>query len=205
MDVCKHSDKQAIDRLRRGDLGGLETLVRNYQLRAIRAAWLISGDTQLAEDIVQTAFLRAAERIQQFDASRPFEPWFLRSVVNDAIKAAKRQKRQVSLEVGDESTLLEWLTDPAPLPEALAQAAETRQAVQRALEQLAPQQRAAIVMRYYLEMDEAEMSRELNSPVGTIKWRLHAARQRLHRLLGPLAPVEEIATHHPAEQSADRE
>ena len=80
-------EQKAIARLKRGDISGLEALVRKYQVQAVRAAYLIIRDRALAEDIVQAAFLRAYERIGQFDAGRPFGPWFLRSVVNDAVKA----------------------------------------------------------------------------------------------------------------------
>jgi RNA polymerase sigma factor (sigma-70 family) len=90
-------ERDAIERLRRGDIGGLETLVRRYQLQATRAAYLIVRDRQLAEDIVCDAFLRCTERIHQFHTDRSFGPWFLRAVVNDALKAANRRARQVSL------------------------------------------------------------------------------------------------------------
>ncbi len=56
-----------------------------------------------------------------------------------------------------------------------------------ALEKLPPAQRAAIVQRYYLGLSEGEMARMGGSPVGTIKWRLHAARRRLSKLLRPEA------------------
>lgn len=95
-------ERAAIEQLRRGDIDGLAVLVRRYQLRAVRAANLIVRDRPLAEDIVQTAFLRAYARIDQFDPSRPFGPWFLRVVVNDALKAARRADRLVPL-AGDEN------------------------------------------------------------------------------------------------------
>ncbi len=63
-------------------------LVRRHQVEALRVAVLITRDRALAEDIVQAAFLRAYERIDQFDADRPFAPWFLRGVVRDAVKLA---------------------------------------------------------------------------------------------------------------------
>jgi len=65
-------EQEAIARLKRGDISGLEALVRKYQVQAVRAAYLITHDRGLAEDIVQAAFLRAYERIGQFDAGRPF-------------------------------------------------------------------------------------------------------------------------------------
>ena len=185
-------EQEAIARLKRGDIGGLEALVRQYQVRAVRTAHLITRDRALAEDIVQAAFLRAYERIGQFDAGRPFGPWFLRSVVNDAVKTATRRKRQVSLEAGyegEETSLADLLADPNPGPADLAEAAETRQAVWAALGKLPPAQRAAIVLRYYLGLSEAEMAGELACPPGTVKWRLHAARKRLRTLLRPLWPA----------------
>jgi RNA polymerase sigma-70 factor, ECF subfamily len=180
-------EQKAIARLKRGDIGGLDVLVCRYQVRAVRAAYLVVRDRALAEDIVQAAFVRAYERIDQFDAERPFGPWLLRIVVNDAVKAANRRERAVSLEAAREGelALADLLADPTPGPASLAEAAATRQAVWKALGRLPPPQRAAIVLRYYLGLSEAEMATTLACPPGTIKWRLHAARKRLRALLDP--------------------
>lgn len=185
-------EQEAIARLKRGDIGGLEALVRKYQVQAVRTAYLITHDRALAEDIVQAAFLRAYERIGQFDARRPFGPWFLRSVVNDSIKAAARRERRISLEAGSEGeeiSLANLLADPGPGPDDLVETAELRRTVWAALGKLPPAQRAAIVLRYYLDLSEAEMADELACPPGTVKWRLHAARKRLRTLLRPLWPA----------------
>src|SRR5690242_14422575 len=91
-------DIQAIQRLKGGDISGLETLVARYQARAIRAAFLVTSDETLAEDVVQDVFVRIYQRIGQFDASRPFEPYLLRSVVNAALNAAQRSRRHLSME-----------------------------------------------------------------------------------------------------------
>ncbi|HIC88848.1 MAG TPA: sigma-70 family RNA polymerase sigma factor, partial [Anaerolineae bacterium] len=111
-------------------------------------------------------------------------------VVNDAIKAAVRDKWHVSLEADDEENepfLANILADTGPDPYKLAEMAESHQEAWDALGKLPPAQRAVIVLRYYLELSEAEMAEELACPLGTVKWRLHAARQRLQRLLRPLA------------------
>jgi RNA polymerase sigma-70 factor (ECF subfamily) len=181
-------EAEAIARLKQGDISGLEALVRKYQVQAVRAAFLITRDRALAEDVVQEAFVRAYKRIEQFDTGRPFGPWFLRSVVNDAIKAASRRKRWVSLEASDgaEAVLADLLAHPNPGPAALVEAADIRRAVWEALGTLPPTQRAAAVLRYYLGLSEAEMAEELGCPPGTVKWRLHAARKRLRMLLGTL-------------------
>jgi RNA polymerase sigma-70 factor (ECF subfamily) len=189
-------DSEAITALQRGDIGGLEALVRRYQTRALRAAVLVVRDPALAEDVVQAAFLRAYDRIGQFDPARPFAPWFLRSVVNAAIKAGVRQARHVSLDApakpGDAEplTLADLLADPAPGPETEAETAELRQAVWEALGRLSPAERGAVVARYYLGRSERELAAETHTPLGTLKWRLHAARERLRAWLAPAAPRE---------------
>ncbi len=186
-------EQEAIARMKRGDIEGLEVLVRRYQVQAVRAAYLIVGDRETAEDLVQSAFLRAYERIGQFDTRRPFGPWFLRSVVNDALKAAARRQREIPLEADpqtEEASPVSLQADPDPGPEELVMAAETCQAVRAALDRLPPAQRAAIVLRYYLGLDEAEMADEMACPRGTVKWRLHTARKRLRQLLRPLQSAD---------------
>ena len=175
---------QAIALLKCGDITGLETLVNLYQLQALRTVTLITGDLALAEDIVQSAFIRAAERIDQFDSRLSFGPWFLRIVTNDAIKATKRQKRQISIDEDNQEDLA-FLIDSTPLPEESVELSEAKQVVWQALQTLPPKQCAAVVLRYYLGMNEDEMAVELNRPAGTIKWRLHNARKRLKQILRP--------------------
>jgi RNA polymerase sigma-70 factor (ECF subfamily) len=179
-------ERQAVTRLQQGDIGGLETLVRLYQVRAARAAYLITRDRELADDIMQAAFIRAYERIQQFDPARPFGPWFLRSVINDAVKASVRSSRQVSLDAGahaDAPPRAALLADRGPGPDALWEQAETAAEVWAALERLDPAQRAAIVQRYFLDLNQAEMAAAMARPPSTVKWRLHAGRARLRALL----------------------
>jgi RNA polymerase sigma-70 factor (ECF subfamily) len=178
-------DQIAISRLKQGDLSGLETLVHRYQAQAVHAAYMIVYDRSLAEDVVQTAFVKVAERIQQFDDERPFAPWFFRIVVNDALKLAKKQKRDVSLEGQlDQPTaqLAQWLADPGLQPDQVVGQKETRQIILNAIQTLPPGQRAVIVMRYFLDMSMSDMSAKTGRPLSTIKWWLRDARQRLRSL-----------------------
>lgn len=88
-------ETEALERLKKGDINGLEPLVKRYQIKALRVAYLIVRDRQLAEDIVEEAFLHAFDRIHQFDSTRAFEPWFLKIVINMARRAAGQRKRHV--------------------------------------------------------------------------------------------------------------
>jgi RNA polymerase sigma-70 factor (ECF subfamily) len=181
-------ERNAVAQLKRGDIHGLDALMRIYQVRALRAAFMVTGDLPLSEDLVQSAFVRAYERIEQFDETRPFGPWFLRSVVNSAATAADRRRRFVPLGMphdtdvpGAGSTVV---ASTGPSPETLILQAETHEELWQALDQLPPAQRAAAVLRLYLELPEAEAAEQLGVPLGTVKSRVNAARTRLRIVLG---------------------
>ena len=179
-------DQIAISRLQQGDLNGLESLVHRYQVQAVQAAYLIVHERGLAEDVAQSAFVKVAERIHQFDEGRPFAPWFFRIVLNDALKVAKKQQRALPLEERlDETTssLAKWLIDPALSPEQLLEEKEARTNILKAIQSLPPEQRSTVVMRYFFELSEADMSTKLDRPLSTIKWWLRDARKRLYELL----------------------
>ncbi len=186
-------EHEAVLRLQRGDINGLETLVRAYQTRAVRCAFLVIQDHAMALDVAQAAFVKAYERIGGFDAGRPFGPWFLKSVLRDAIKAATTRARTTPLEplLDGESGRVD-LPDTDLGPEQLWEQRELAQAVLIALSDLPVAERAAIVQRYYLGLSEAEMAQASGSPRGTIKRRLHTARGKLRTLLQPLDPNSEM-------------
>jgi RNA polymerase sigma-70 factor (ECF subfamily) len=177
------NEHEAILRLKRGDMKALAFLVERYQLRAVRTAYLITQDRALAEDVVQAAFIKLHQGMSTFDPERPFAPWFMRSVVNAAIQAAQRRERVVSLDTDDTHDAVDALKTFASHLEDGLEAKEMRQAVQEALQKLSPEQRSAIVMRYYLDLSESEMVTALDIPAGTVKWRLHTARNQLRVLL----------------------
>lgn len=184
------NEREALARMQRGDISGLEALVEHHQIQAVRTATLITRDAALAEDVVQAAFIRAYEKIHQFDSTRPFAPWFMRSVVNAAVQAARKRQRLLSLDeqASDDVTFAELLEDHSAGPLELLEDAEQKAVIRDALDQLSPEQRAAVVMRYYLDMSEQEMADALETPAGTVKWRLHAARKRLRGLLQRTLP-----------------
>lgn len=174
------SDRPAITHLKQGNIAGLAALVNKYQAKAVHTALLIIHDRDQAEDIAQEAFLQAYRKIDRFDDRRPFQPWFLRIVINAALKSANRQKRFLPLEELDDGHFAaEWLIDPGPGPETLVESAEMRESVWKAIGGLTPDQRATVVLRYFLDRSEREMIQDLNRPLTTIKWWLYAARQRL--------------------------
>jgi RNA polymerase sigma-70 factor (ECF subfamily) len=175
-------EQQAIQRLKNGDISGLEFLVARHQVKAVRTAYLITRDLGLAEDVVQDSFIQVYRSINGFDAARPFEPWFMRSVVNAAVKAIQKSAKQV--EIGDDGEyLFSQLAERIESVESQVESSEVQNQIWDAMRKLSPRQRAVIAQRYFLEMSEKEMAQESGSAVGTVKWMLNAARERLRGLL----------------------
>jgi RNA polymerase sigma-70 factor (ECF subfamily) len=176
-------EQQAIQRLKNGDISGLEHLVMQYQVKAVRAAFLITRDSGLAEDVVHDAFIHIYHAISSFDATRPFEPWFMRSVVNASVKMVQRSARQVEVAEDSDEALLADLARRVESVESQVESIEVQNQIWAALQELSPRQRAVIVQKYFLGMSEAEMAEQSDTAKGTIKWLLNAARERLREML----------------------
>ncbi len=201
-------ERQAIVRLKDGDLTGLEYLVNRYYFQAVHSAYLIVRDKSLAEDVVQTTFLNLVQKVEKFDLGFPFRPWFMKCVVNAAINALDGQGRLVSLADEPEDGCLatfERQFDTPLSPEEQAVNEETRQAVWQALGQLNPRQRAVVVMRYYLQFNENEMAQQLDEPKSSIKWWLRSAKARLRVLLHGKGFSPAISNHRRAPDEKRKE
>ena len=178
------NDLKAVMRLKHGDIGGLEMLVNRYQDDALKTAFLIVRDQAIAEDIVQSTFLRIYQGIDHFDESRPFRPYLLRSIANAAIYHTRQTQREISMDDDTSGyTMADVISNSGPYPEVEAEQAELRDAVWTAMETLPIEQRVAVVLKYFGDLSESEVAAELDVPAGTVKWRLHAARKQLNVLL----------------------
>jgi RNA polymerase sigma-70 factor, ECF subfamily len=146
----------------------MERLFRAYWPAAFRAARLVTGDPAAAEDIAQEAFLAAVRNLDRFDRRRPFGPWLHRIVVNRAIDWTRARRLRSEVELADDVAAV---AAPEPNGDGFARLAE-----------LAPEQRAVIVLRYVLEYTPGEISELLDLPRGTVNSRLRRGLDRLKEL-----------------------
>ena len=103
--------------------------------------------------------------------------------VNAAVKAIQKSARQIQFgDEADESVLAELAARVASVEEQV-ESIEIQDQIWDAMKKLSPRQRAVIVQRYFLEMSEREMAEQAGSAIGTVKWMLNAARERLRGLL----------------------
>jgi RNA polymerase sigma-70 factor (ECF subfamily) len=176
------NELEAIHLVLRRNWSGLEYLIEHYQLRAVRAAYLVIGDQKQAEDIAIEAFYHAWEQIGKFDITRPFAPWFFTLLMNAARRSIERSYRFVDLSESKTQILSEFIQNN-PDPEEVLIKMENQDEVRKAIARLPSDQRIAIVQKYYLGWTTQQISDQGGSSQGTIKWRLSQAHRKLRNWL----------------------
>jgi RNA polymerase sigma-70 factor (ECF subfamily) len=183
------TDQELVLLLQQGDLGALGDLYDRHQRLVYRTALGITGDEQIAADLLQDVFLRMHRFARHIDPDRPLEPWLYRTTANLTYTYMKRHKRWLRpLE-----DVAEWLVgSKKQLPTYVAEVSEEWKDVQRAVSSLTLQQRVVVVLYYINDLSLQEISEILDVPVGTIKSRLFYGRQALKKYLeaGGVQPGE---------------
>lgn len=182
------SDGALIERAREGDLDAYNILVDRYRDAVYSVAIRYMRRTDLADDVTQDAFLRAYDALDTFrnDEGRGFKTWLLRIATNRALDLlrfeARRPARSLDAALADEES--NWEPEsPATPPVELAERAALRRHLERALGQLAEDQRLAVVL-YDIEGYSYEEVAEITGvAIGTVKSRLHRGRARLREIL----------------------
>lgn len=154
----------------------LEALYLRHGPEAVRLAYLLTGDRELAEDIAQEAFVRVAQRLTALRNADSFRWYLRRTVVNLAYSLLRRRRvERVHL-----TRLVSFAgTTGVSTPDIV-----TKQAVRAAIEQLSARQRAVVVLRYYEDLTDQEIASALGWPVGSVKSTLHRAAAILRQHLG---------------------
>ena len=152
--------------------------MRRYQGIAHRTAHLITGGSADAEDAAQAAFVKAYYALGRFQADRPFRPWLLRIVANEAKNRRRWLSRHAALELVEAEALPEEAS-----PETAAEEWERRRILLGAVNGLRHEDREVIACRYFLDLSEGETAQVLGVARGTVKSRLSRALVRLRTAL----------------------
>lgn len=176
----EHGDS-TIDRARAGDRAAYGELVRRYRPAIYGAllSWL--RDPAEADDVTQEVFLHSMRKIGQLRDVRCFKAWLRQIAVRLALNRLNRRQPLSRLNPTRQALLPE--NGEGPLDEMVR--AEEQGKVHEGLSQLKPLDRAMLEAFYLRSRSLRQMSEEFDVPLGTIKRRLHTARQRLKRFLEP--------------------
>lgn len=167
-----------------GDQNAFAVLVNRYQRLATSIVYRMTGQSQLAEDLAQEAFIRAWLNLSTFKGESSFRSWLGHIVTNLTIDHLRRNKTELAL---DEQLPVQTIS-----PQARALQAELRDQVRSAVLAIPPQSRAALVLREFEGLSYREIAGVLDIPIGTVMSRLSYARAKLRELLEP-----ELSAHLP--------
>jgi RNA polymerase sigma-70 factor (ECF subfamily) len=180
------ADDTLIRRAQTGDAAAFERLVDTRIDRCYRLAWSILSNDADAADATQDALVAAWRQLPRLRDPAAFDGWLNRIVANAALMARRHRVRlrEVSVEpnfLGDLPSQPEQQLEArahTPIDEVV-----DNDAIGRAFDRLRPQDRMILVLHHVEERPVAEIARSLGIPVGTAKWRLHAARRALEKAM----------------------
>jgi RNA polymerase sigma-70 factor (ECF subfamily) len=171
-------DADLVRRTTLGELTAFEELVDRHRPVVVRVAAGIVGSDE-AEDVSQDAFLRAFHRLEHFRGEAPFRSWLLRITHNAALDhLARRRPEPVDPQAFDASQASE-----ARAPAELLELHERIERLERKLHGLSYEHRAVLVLRDAEGFSYEEIADITDSPLGTVKGRLHRARREFIEML----------------------
>jgi RNA polymerase sigma-70 factor (ECF subfamily) len=188
-------EQRLVHAAQRGDVESFNALVRLYEGRVYNLCYRMLGDADGAADIAQEAFFSAYRNLRSFRGGS-FRSWLLRIATNacyDALRARKRRP-SVSLDTtigDDEESVGMQIADPGETPDEYTQRRELAAAIQRGLEYLPEDQRAAVILSDIEGLSYEEIVQVTGANLGTVKSRISRGRLRLREVLrqGELLPL----------------
>ena len=179
------TDQEVVDRVRAGDTALYEIIMRRYNQRLYRVTYAILRDGAEAEDVIQDAYVRAYQHLDQFAGYAPFSTWLTRIAVHEALRRLQLRKRSQQFEEveHDEESFMSvsetTVPETSPDPEQRASNAELGQLLEQAVLDLPEQYRTVIMLRDVEELSTAETAAALDLTEQNVKVRLHRGRSMM--------------------------
>lgn len=161
-----------------GDQDAFAEIVYTFQDAVYNLCYRILGERTEAEDATQEAFLRAFANMERYDHERSFKTWVLTIASNHCIDRLRKRRMQY-LSIDDPLPSGIALSSDDPQPEQATLMNERSERIQALLDELAPDYRTAVVLRYWYDYSYAEIAEMMETTESAIKSRLFRARKLL--------------------------
>ncbi len=182
-DLARLKDLELVELVRSGDDQAFEIIVTRYEQQIARTVMGMLGETEEAEDVGQETFIRFYRSISKFRGDSSLATYLTRIAINLSLNELKRRSRTLSLFYRkDDNEELFNVPDKGNAYEA----SDSKELVDKALEQLEPGFRSVIVLRMLGGYSTRETAEILNLPIGTVLSRLSRAQKILKKILTPL-------------------
>jgi RNA polymerase sigma-70 factor, ECF subfamily len=183
------TDLEIVERVKAGDTALYEIVMRRYNQRLYRVARAILRDDGEAEDVIQDAYVRAYQHLDQFAGSAPFSTWLTRIAVNEALHRLRSRNRNPQMEDEDSGEGPMNISETSPDPEQGASIAELGHLLEEAVLDLPEQYRVVVMLRDIEGLSTAETAAALELSEENVKVRLHRGHAKARSWL-----VERVGT-----------
>lgn len=186
------SDEEVVTRVLAGETGMFEIVMRRHNQRLYRVARSILRNDGEAEDVMQDAYVRAYEHLEQFAGRAKFSTWLTRIAVHEALARQHRNNRYEELDPMSEreGDPMDRFASLTPNPEQQASNSEIRRLLEEAVEKLPDSYRTVFMLRDVEDMNTSEAAYALDITEENVKVRLHRARALLRKNLYARAGME---------------
>jgi RNA polymerase sigma-70 factor (ECF subfamily) len=169
--MTDQSDEVLVARCLEGDTAAFDELVRRYEKPVFNGCLRMVKVYQDAQDVTQTVFLKAYQKLDTFDPGFRFFSWIYRMMINESLNFLARRRPEVEID--------HQAADSRKNPEEVLVEEQVSSSLQEALMGLKEELRAVVVLRYFGDLSYRELSFVFDVPEKTIKSRLYTARQQL--------------------------
>ncbi|AEG58687.1 RNA polymerase sigma factor, sigma-70 family [Desulforamulus ruminis DSM 2154] len=173
-------DTDIITHCQQGEEAAFDALYKTYATKALRTAYLFVGNKNIAEDIIQEAFLECYRDIKKLRNPESFQVWFNRLLVRICWRMASMERKVITESLDDNG--MERLTDQQDVLEIIEASQESR-IIRQAINQLSLPLKTTMILYYYNDMSIKEISQIMNCFQGTVKSRLLNGRKKLAKVL----------------------
>lgn len=181
LEPVRDAELGLVARCQAGDRLAFEEMFLFYRDDVFRFAYLVVRDATLAQDVVQETFLKVFRSIGKFEFRSSFKSWLYRVAVNEAITLLRRRRIKEELDPmpGASQEQQRGRVVRAWQPEEAVLDSEERRLLRNAIGRLDPVHRSVVVLKYFHEFSDTEIAAIIGCPPGTVKSRLHRARELL--------------------------
>ncbi|MEK7706746.1 MAG: sigma-70 family RNA polymerase sigma factor [Verrucomicrobiota bacterium] len=183
-------DEPLVRAAQRGDMVAFEELVARHRDKIFARAYSMMRNEEDAIDLSQEAWVKAWQRLKQFQRESSFSTWMTRIVINLCLDQLRRQKRQraESIEAMDEESggVERQMPVVTVNPTERLERGELRQRIDQALSQLSEAHRTVLVLHEFEEMEYKLIAKTMGCSIGTVMSRLFYARRKMAVLLAEL-------------------
>jgi RNA polymerase sigma-70 factor (ECF subfamily) len=182
------SDLDLMLRVRDGDAASFEVLLRRYRLPLVSYFCRMVRDRGMAEDLAQEVFLRVYKSRERYQPEARFTTWLYRIATNLALNAIRDRKDKISDTPSDDDDgpTVEIFVDPQPTAEQQLIQSDRERLIRQAVEALPENQRAAVILHKYQDVDYRQIAKILRVSESAVKSLLFRAYETLRVRLEPL-------------------